>query len=145
VLVRALLVLLLGLALAACGSGSDEAKVAYGAKVSHLCLLAADQIRELHMDDSVSVWEGFGAQAVRIQEHFDTALTKLRAPDEIASEAAAYLKVNEKVLADDKAALAASWVPDWPTLEKAWKRANRDSRASWPLAKAIDATGCYIS
>ena len=139
--------LLAVLGLAACGGGATGlTKAQYGAKVSHLCLVAADQLRELHMDDSVSVWEYSGPDVIRIDKHFDKALAALKAPAEIAADARAFLKAYEKVLADDKAAFAASQGRgDWPTLHKAWIQASKDSRASWPSAKAIGATGCYIS
>ena len=134
------------LALAACGGGgggSTLTKAQYDVKVSRLCLLASDQIRELHMDRSVSAWKYSGADVIRIARHFDNALAALGAPADIAADADVYLRANTKVLADDKAALAAAQAADLATLRKAIEQSNNDSLAAWPSAKAIGATGCY--
>jgi len=141
---RAYLLLILGVALAGCGGSGGLTKAQYAAKVSRLCLLASDQVRELHMDNSVSVWEYSGPQVIHIARHFDKALAALKAPADSATDAAAYLKANEKVLADDRAALTAARAGDWPTLRTAVNQANQDSRATWQPAKTLGATGCYI-
>ncbi len=143
---RALILSLLVAALAACGgSSSSLTKAQYDAKVNRLCLLAADQLRELHMDNSIGAWQHSGSSVVRVDEHFDTALAALKAPSEIATGAAAFLKANEKVATDDKAALIAAMSDDRAGLRAAGNRSTKDSAATSPAVKAIGATGCYIS
>jgi hypothetical protein len=133
------------LALAACGGGGTTlAKKQYDTKVSRLCLLAADQMREIHMDASVSAWQHSGATVVRIAQQFATALAKLHAPDDIAADATAYLKADKKLVADYKAAVAAANAGDRATLRAAGEQSTKDGGATFPLAKAIGATGCYI-
>lgn len=119
-------------------------KAQYDAKVNRLCLLAADQMRELHMDNSVAAWRHFGPAVVRIAEHFDASLAALKPPGDIATDAASFLKANEKATADYKAALAAAMAGDKAKLRAAGNRSNTDGTATFPSAKAIGATGCYI-
>ena len=139
----AFLLPMLMLALTACGSTSALTKAQYAAKVSRLCVVAADQIRELHIDNSVSTWRHDGARVVQIAQHLVDSPGALRAPAEIADAAAAYLDVNEKALADGKAALEAAKAGDRVSLSAALLQASTDGRAGWPSAKAIGATGCY--
>ncbi len=141
---RALLVPSLVLALAACGGGGGLTKAQYDTKVSHLCLLAADQMRELHLDNSIGAWQHSGPSVVRVAEHFDKSLAALKAPGDIAADAAAYLKANEKLASDYKAAVAAANDGDRAKLLAAGNRSTRDGAATFPAAKAIGATGCYI-
>jgi hypothetical protein len=144
---RALVLLSLVLALAACGGGGAGGltKAQYDAKVSHLCLLAADQMRELHMDNSVPAWQHSGQSVVRVAEQFDKSLAALKAPSDIAADAAAYLKANEKLASDYKAAVIAANADDRAGLLAAGNRSTKDGAATFPAAKAIGATGCYIS
>ena len=142
---RALLLLPLVSALAACGGGGGGlTKARYDAKVSRLCLLASDQLRELHMDNSVGAWQHSGPSVVHIAEHFDKSLAALKAPGDIAADAAAYLKANEKLAADYKTAVAAANAGDSAKLRAAGNQSNKDGAATFPSAKAIGATGCYI-
>ena len=143
---RALLLPICGcvLALAACGGSSGLTKAQYDAKVSKLCLLAADQLRELHMDNSVAAWRHSGASVVRISEHFDTSLGTLKAPGDIAADAADFLEANEKLASDYKAAVAAANAGDRGKLLAAGNQSNKDGAATFAPAKAIGATGCYI-
>ena len=142
---RTLVLLSLVLALAACGGGGGLTKAQYDAKVSHLCLLAADQMRELHMDNSIVAWQHSGQSVVRVAEQFDKSLAALKAPGDIAADAAAYLKANEKLVSDYKAAVVAANADDRATLRAAGNRSTKDGAATVPAAKAIGATGCYIS
>ena len=134
----------LALGLAACGGASGLTKAQYDAKVSRLCLLAADRLRELHIDNSVGAWRHSGANVVRIAQRFDNSLAALKAPGDIAAEAAVFLNANQKVLADYKAAVAAAKAGDRARLQELGKRSNKDGTATFASAKAIGATGCYI-
>jgi hypothetical protein len=120
VLTGALVVSLVVLALAACGGASGLTKAQYDAKVSHLCLVAASQVGDLHMDNSIGAWRHSGADVVRIAQHFDNSVAALKAPGAISSVAAS-------------------------TLHQIAVRAGKDGAATFPAAKAIGATGCYIS
>jgi hypothetical protein len=142
---RAFLLSALVLGLAACGGASGLTKAQYDAKVSRLCLLAADRLRELHVDNSLGAWRHSGADVVRIARRFDNSLAALKAPGDIAAEAAAYLDANKQVLADYKAAVAAAMAGDRAKLRAAGNRSNKDGTATFAAAKAIGATGCYIS
>ena len=142
---RALVLLPLVLALAACGGGGGLTKAQYDAKVSGLCLLAADQLRELHRDNSAGAWRHYGPTVVHIEKHFDKSLAALKAPGDIAADARAFLTANEKLAADDMAAVAAANAGDGAKLRAAVIRSNKDGAATFPAAKAIGATGCYIS
>ena len=132
------------LALAACGSSSGLTRAQYDAKVSRLCLVAADQFRELHMDYTVGSWRQSGADAVRIAQHFDRAVAALKAPSAIASGAAAFLEANQKFAADYQDGVAAAKAGNPATLLLIDRRASTDGAATSRAAKAIGATGCYI-
>lgn len=150
---RCLLVLAacaLVLVLAGCGSGASSAggtltKAQYGAKVSRLCAAAADQFRELHLDNTVGSWKHNAADAVRIQQHFNNALAALRPPSSIAKDARAFVQAYEKVAQDTNDAVAAAKAGDRAKLLAALAAGNNDDLATYAPAKAIGATGCYIS
>jgi hypothetical protein len=143
---RALLLPLLVLALAACGGGGGGlTKAQYDAKVSRLCLLAADRLRELQLGNSIGAWRQSGSTVVRVAEHFDKSLAALKAPSDLAAGAAVYLRANEKLATDYKAAVAAANAGDRAKLRAVGVRATADGAATFPAAKAIGATGCYIS
>ena len=141
VLVLLLCVCLLGLA--ACGS-SGLTKAQYDAKVSHLCLIASDQVRELHMDNSVAAWRHDGASLIHIGKHFDSTLATWKAPAEVAAQAAGFLTANEKELATVKVAVAAARADYGGLLRAAIKQVNKANLATARWAKTIGATGCYI-
>ena len=137
------------LTLAACGGGKSGlsgtlTKAQYDGKLSHLCLLASDQYRELHLDNTVAAWKHDAAQITRIERSFRTKLAALEPPRAIASDVAAYLRTNDKATRDTLAAVAAAKAGDAAKLHAEIKRSNKDSLATWPSAKLIGATGCYI-
>ena len=132
------------LALAACGGSSGLTKAQYDAKVSRLCLVAADQYRELHLTYSIGDYRHNGAAIVHIGEHFDKALAALKPPSSIASEAAAFLARSTSSAADVKSAVAAAQARNVTTFLLAIHQASRDGSAASQSAKAMGATGCYI-
>jgi hypothetical protein len=97
------------------------------------------------MDNSAGDWRHFGPVAVRIAEHLDKSLAALKAPGDIAADAAAFLKANEKLAVDGKAALAAANAGDRAKLRAAVIQSTKDGAATSPSAKAIGATGCYVA
>jgi hypothetical protein len=137
------------LALAACGSakssGGTMTKAEYDAKLNRMCLLAADQFRELHMDNSLGDWKAFGPELAAIDRHFTNNLHPEKAPAPIASAARSYVKAHEKVVQADEAAIVAAKAGDRTKLHAAVERVNEDNLATYPPAKAIGATGCYFS
>jgi hypothetical protein len=147
---RALLLLSLlsiVLALAGCGgSGSGRlTKAEYDAKVSHLCLLAADQFREMHLLNTMGDWQRNAAKIVRIRVHFGKALVALKAPPSISkTDAAGFLGANTNGLADDRLAIAAAGAGDYSGFLHALRAEHGDNRFGHRAAEAIGATGCYI-
>jgi hypothetical protein len=137
------------LALAGCGSGHSSAgtltKAQYDTRVSRLCALAADQFRELHLDNTLGTWKHNGSDAVRIQQHFNSALARLKPPPSIAKDAEAFVQAYEKVAKDANDAVAAAKAGDRGKLLAALAAGNNDDLATYSPAKAIGATGCYIS
>jgi hypothetical protein len=134
------------LALAACGGGggSTPTRAEYASRLSRLCLVAADQLRELHLDNTVAAWRTDGHRVVAIEQSFNRKLAALEPPDSIANAVAAYTKANAKSFRDTKAAVAAARARDASTLRAALRRANADDHATASPAKAIGARGCYI-
>lgn len=137
------------LALAACGSGSSSSatltRAQYDAKVNRLCLVTADQQRELHIDNTVADWSShLGASTVEIDKRFDSRLAQWKPPSSIAGAAAAFRAASRKVLADDKAAVSAAKAGDKTKLRAAIQQANADVLATFPAARKIGATGCYV-
>ncbi len=132
------------LALAACGGSSGLSKAQYDAKVSRLCLIAADQFRELHMDYTVGSWRHSGTDAVRIAQHFDRAIAALKAPSTIASDAEVFLKANQMFAADYQDGVTAAKAGNPATLMLIDRRVSMDGAATSRAAKKIGATGCYI-
>ena len=141
---RALGLLLLVLALAACGSGGGLTRAQYDAKLSRLCLRSADQFRELHLDLSVGVWRHSASDILRIDRNFAAKLAALRPPASIASAAATHAKATANVAQDDRNAVAAAKAADATKLRAAIAQENKDNEATFPSAKAIGATGCYV-
>ncbi|HLX21489.1 MAG TPA: hypothetical protein VKR23_15195 [Gaiellaceae bacterium] len=135
------------LVLAACGSSSAATltKAQYDSRVNRLCLVSADQIRELHIDNTVADWRSrLGASVVKIDKRFTSKLAGWSPPASIASPAAAYAKANAKVTQDDRNSVAAAKANDGARLRAALNQANKDALATSLSAKAIGATGCYI-
>jgi hypothetical protein len=136
------------LALTACGSsGSGSAtltKAEYDAKLSHLCLLAADQFRELHLDNTLASWKHDAPEVLRIDRNFAHKLAALKPPSSIATAVAAYRKANAKTSQDDIDAVAAARAGDAAKLRAAIARTNKDSTDTFASAKAIGARGCYL-
>ena len=133
------------LGLAACGGASTPTKAQYDAKVNRLCLVSADQNRELHIDNTVADWKShLGASVVKIDKHFTTKLAEWTPPASIASAAAAFATANARVTNDDEAAVAAAKANAGAQLQIALNNANKDALATFRSAKAIGATGCYI-
>ncbi len=134
------------LALAACGGGGSGrlTKAQYDAKVSRLCLLAADQFREMHLENTVADWRRYATTIVRIRTHFNNALAALKPPSYIKSEAANFLGSNKNALADDRLAIAAAQAGDLHGLFGGLREEHVDFRAADHSARAIGATGCYI-
>ena len=129
--------------MAACG-GSGTAtltKQQYASKLSRLCLLAADQLRELHLDNTVPAWRADGHRIVAIEQSFNRKLAALKPPHSIQ---AAYTKANEGDFRDTEAAVAAAKAGDANGLRAAVRRANRDNLATAAPAREIGAAGCYI-
>lgn len=132
------------IALAACGGSTGLTKAQYDAKVSRLCLVAADGFREMHLTSTIGDYRHNAAAIVRIGEHFDTALASLKPPSSIATDAAAFRDANTRFAADEKSAVAAAQDGNVATFLPALRQASLDSAAVSRSAKAIGATGCYI-
>jgi len=135
-------------ALAACGGGTSSAgkltKAQYDKKLSHMCLLAADQIRELHMDNSIGDWKAFGPDLTAIARRFTNHLDPERAPATIAAAAREYEKANERVVQVERAVTTAATAGDRAKFRAMVKQVNGVNLATFPGANAIGATGCYI-
>jgi hypothetical protein len=143
---RALVLPLLVLALAACGGSGTLTKEQYAAKMSHLCLVAADQVRELHMDESAASWKHDGRRRVSIDSHLKSALAALKPPPSIANAVAAYTASSDREFADDKDALALveGRLHELTTLRALNDQANVDYLGTARPARQIGARGCYI-
>jgi hypothetical protein len=142
---RALILLSLVLLLAACGGSGGLTKAQYDARVSRLCLVAADGFREMHLTDTIGDYKHNAGSIVRIGEHFDKALAALKPPSSIAPEASAFLAASTRAATAEKNAVAAARDGNVATFLPALAQASRDSAAMSASAKAIGATGCYIS
>ena len=132
------------LVLAACGGTSGLTKAQYGATVSRLCLRSADQFRELHLDLSVGAWRHSASDILKINRNFAAKLAALKPPASIASDAATYAKATAKVAQDDRDAVAFAKAGNAAKLHAVIAQQDRDNTATFPSAKAIGATGCYI-
>jgi hypothetical protein len=134
------------LGLAACGgSGSSTlTKEQYASKLSRLCLVAADQLRELHVDNGVGAWRADGPRIVAIERRFNRKLAALNPPDSIRTEVADYTSANEQGFRDIEAAVAAASAGDVRKLHADLSRADTDNLATGPPAKKIGAAGCFI-
>ncbi len=135
------------LALVACG-GSGSAtpnKEQYDAKLSRLCLVAADQLRELHVDNGVAAWRADGPRIVAIERRFNRKLAALKPPESIGAVVAAYTSANDRGFRATQDAVNAAKAGDAKRLQAALKQANKDNLATRPPAKKIGAAGCYIS
>jgi len=134
------------LAVAGCGGGGAPTltKAEYASKLSRLCLVAADQLRELHIDTSLAAWQVDGPRVVAIERSFNRKLAALKPPDSIKSAVAALTTANDKNLQATQDAVAAAKAGDAAKLHAALKQANKDDLATGAPVKAIGATGCYI-
>jgi hypothetical protein len=136
------------LALAGCGSGSSSAgtltKAQYDAKLNRMCFLAADKVRELHMDNSLGDWKAFGPELAAIDHHFANRLHPEEAPAAIASAAQAFARAQEKVVRSDEAAITAANAGDRAKLRLAIARVTEADRATSQPAQQVGATDCYF-
>jgi len=127
------------------GGGKTLTKQQYASKLTNLCLVAADQVRELHLDNTVASWKADADDVLKIEQNFKDKLAALKAPDEIKDAADAYASANDKAFQDTKDAIDAAKAGDDAKLQTALKQANADDLKTWPPAKEIGAKGCYIS
>src|SRR5437868_14779473 len=95
------------LAFAACGGGPPPVIVTphYAARVSHLCLIAADQFRELHLTNTIGDYRHDATAIVHINSVFLNQLAKLNPPTELARPAAAYARAIAKSAKDQQNAV----------------------------------------
>jgi len=135
---------------AACGGGGGggnkpaTTKAQYASAVSKLCQGSADQVRELHLDQTVDSWKHDGDQVVKIGQQFMDKLNALTPPDEIKAPAQEFVDTNQKAFDDTKDAVSAAKAGDATKLLAAIKKGNTDNLATFPSAKEIGAKGCYI-
>ena len=132
------------LTLTACNGAPGMTKEQYAAKVSRLCLVAADQLREIHLDYTVGDWRHYASTIVHIDENFARRLAALTPPSSLASAAANYRKATARVAQDDAEAVAAAKAGDVTRFLLAIRKVSMDSPATYPPAKAMGARGCYI-
>jgi hypothetical protein len=71
-------------------------KEQYASKLSHLCLVAADQLRELHVDNGVAAWQADGPRILAIERRFNRKLAALKPPESIQAAVAAYTSANDR-------------------------------------------------
>ena len=134
------------LALAACGGsgGATLTKEQYASKLSHLCLVAADQLRELHVDNGVAAWQADGPRILAIERRFNRKLAALKPPESIQAAVAAYTSANDRGFRATQDAVGAAEAGDAKRLQAALKQANEHDLATGPAAKKIRAAGCYV-
>jgi len=134
------------LVLGACGGGSSSTltKAQYDTKLSHLCLLSSDQIRELHLTGTIGDFRHYARSIAHIDKEFLKQLAALKPPASIAAAAAGYARESAKAAQDNDDAIAAAKAGDNVKLHAALTQLNHDSLAAWPYAKTMGATGCYI-
>lgn len=134
------------LGLAACGGGARATltKEQYASKLSRLCLVSADQFRELHVDNGVAAWRADGSRIVAIERRFNRKVAALRPPQSIQTAVADYASANERGFRDTQAAVAAAKVGDPNSLHAALRRVDKDNLATGSPAKRIGAAGCFI-
>lgn len=133
------------LGLAACGgSGSSTlTREQYASRLSRLCLGAADQLRELHVDNGVAAWRADGSRIVRFERRFNRKLAALKPPESIRTAVADYTSAYEQGFRDTEAAVAAAKTGDANKLHADLSRADKDNLATGPPAKKIGAAGCF--
>ena len=139
-----LAVLALALAVAGCGGGGKHGltKEEYNAKVNHLCLLAADQFREMHLLNTMDDWQRNATEIVRIRMHFNKALAAVKPPPAIKTDAESLLVANKNAVDDDRYAIAAAQAGDRLSFFHALRADSRDQRAAHRAAVLIGAEGC---
>ncbi len=130
---------------ASCGGGGKKQldKEHYASALTKLCLLGSDQVRELHVDNTVAAWKHAGDELVKIEENFQKKFDALTPPDEIADAAREYRDANAKVLEDTRDAVSAAKDGDAAKLLAALQKSNTDNQDTWPPAQEIGATGCF--
>ena len=135
------------LALTACG-GSGTAtlsKEQYASKLSRLCLVAADQLREMHVDNGVAAWRADGPRILAIERRFNRKLAALKPPESIQAAVATYPSANDRGFRATRVAVGAAKAGDPKKLQAALKHSNEDDLATAPAAKKIGAAGCYVA
>jgi hypothetical protein len=133
-------------AVAGCGGGGKKTltKEQYASALSTLCLSGSDQIRELHLDNTVASWKADGDDVLKIEQAFKDKLAALSPPAEIENAAREYTDANDTVFGHIKDAVDAANAGDKTKLLQALSKANAASAATTPPAKEIGAKGCYI-
>jgi hypothetical protein len=136
----------LTLALAACGGGGTAtlSKEQYASKLSRLCLVAADQLREMHVDNGVAAWRADGPRILAIERRFNRKLAALKPPESIQAAVAAYTSANDRGFRATQVAVGAAKPGAAKKLQAALQQANEADLATGPAAKKIGAAGCYV-
>jgi hypothetical protein len=134
------------LASAACGGSGAKTltKEQYAAKLSRLCLVAADQLREMHVDNGVAAWRVDGPRILAIERRFNRKLAALKPPESIQAAVVAYTSANDRGFRATQDAVDAAKAGDAKKLQAALKQANEDDLATGPAAQKIGAAGCYV-
>ena len=127
------------------GTAGALSKDEFASKVSNLCLLADDQVHELHMTNSIIAWKNYGDRVVKIGQSFIDKVGALKAPDEIKGAVQEYLDANKKVVEDLRTATADAKKNDRKGMLAALAQGNKDNDDTWPPAKEIGAKSCYPS
>jgi hypothetical protein len=129
--------------LAACGGASGLTRAQYAAKLNHLCRAQADAVGGMHLTIAMADWQRDGAKIMNVGAHFNKAVSALKPPASLTGVARAYLGELQKVLADDRAAVAAAKARDANKFDSALRKASGDlERASSFAGPGLRASHC---
>jgi hypothetical protein len=142
----AVLLALAATSLSACGGSGKKAysltKAQYTAALDKICLVAADQLRELHLDNALDTYKARGDDIVAIIDRATGKFEALTPPDSVKDAAKRFNEANERLLADTKDAASAAKAGDRTKFEQGLAKADADNRAGRGPATEIGATGC---
>jgi hypothetical protein len=138
-------IVLLALAVSACGGGKKADKLTkqeYASALNKICLVAADQLRELHLDTTIGTYKARGDDIVDVIAKATSKFEALTPPAVVEDAAKTFNASYDRLLADTKDAVAAATAGDRTKWEQALSKADADSQAGRAPAKEIGATGC---
>ena len=110
--------------------------------LNRICLVASDQFRELHLENTVGDWKARGDHIVKITEGATKKFKALTPPDELKDAAKQYNDAEDRFTAEIKNAVNAANAGDAAKFHAALSKSDKANTDSNVAAQKIGAADC---